>query len=282
MIENVFEHIVTASDGSVYHHTRTKANGEIYTRPSETHDQYEVYCLIDGEIDYVIEGRSYHAEPGDILLLGKEEVHQLRVDLSKDYERVVFHFDESILPRSYWEKGGFFARLETTGYLSRQLKSEQVKQTVIPLLIKNAMQVLENENYQQERLLAISILLIAEINKMNSQKAFTEPYSHISDPIRKSLSYISDQLSEKITVDEVSKMAGLNPNYFSRLFKREMGMGFGEYVITKKMYQARRYIFSGDTASEAALKVGYTNYSSFFQSYKKIFGESPSKGTKER
>lgn len=282
MIENIFEHAVTTSDGSVYHHTRTKANGSIYTRPSETHDQYEIFCLIDGGIDYVIEGQSYHGEPGDILLLGKEEVHQLKVNLQRDYERVVYHFDESILPRSYWEKGGFFSHLETTSYTSRQLKAKELQATRIPSLIEDTKNVLKEGNCQQERLLALSILILAEINQLNSATDFSEPAHHTSTPIRKTLTYISSNIGLKITIEEAGNLVGLSPSYLSRLFKAEMGMSFSDYVITKKMYQARRYMLFGDTAMEASLKVGYTNYSSFFHSYKRVFHDSPSKGTKER
>ena len=282
MIENLFENVVVTSDGSVYHHTRTLANGEIYRRPSETHDQFEVFCLIDGEIDYVIEGRSYRGEPGDILLLGKEEVHQLKVNLSKDYERVVYHFDESLLPASYWGKGEFFAHFETPTYLSRQLKRSQLEKTNIPFLIEKTKQVLREDNCQQERLVALSILLIAEINKMNPNTAFSEPVQHTSEPIRKVLTYISSHIGEKVSLIEAGNIAGLNPNYLSRLFKEELGMSFSEYVITKKMYQARRYMLFGDTAVEASLKVGYTNYSSFFQAYRKTFHSAPSSSSKER
>lgn len=49
--------------------------------------------------------------------------------------------------------------------------------------------------------------------------------------IERILSYIQKNLTRNISRSEISKALYLNPEYLSRLFKREMGIGLAEYLI---------------------------------------------------
>lgn len=37
------------------------------------HDFYEVYLFLGGKVDYSVEGRNYHLEPGDVLMISPLE-----------------------------------------------------------------------------------------------------------------------------------------------------------------------------------------------------------------
>ncbi|MCQ2742465.1 MAG: AraC family ligand binding domain-containing protein, partial [Bacilli bacterium] len=81
-MDNRFQKIFKSPNGSIFHHTMTPADGRILTRPFETHDQYEILYLINGKVSYQIEGRRYLLEPGDAIIVGIGELHNLIVDLS--------------------------------------------------------------------------------------------------------------------------------------------------------------------------------------------------------
>ncbi|MCR5545977.1 MAG: AraC family ligand binding domain-containing protein, partial [Lachnospiraceae bacterium] len=58
------------------------------------HDFYEVYYFISGNVDYLVENKTYHLHPGDLLLMSPLELHQpvFRED-SGIYERIVLWID---------------------------------------------------------------------------------------------------------------------------------------------------------------------------------------------
>ena len=90
------------------------------------------------------------------------------------------------------------------------------------------------------------------------------------------LQYIRSNLDKDIRRGDIAGLVFLNQNYVSRLFKNEMGISLKEYIIQEKMKSAQ-ILLKGThmSISMIATKVGYSNFSHFSQTYKKIMGVAP-------
>ena len=102
--------------------------------------------------------------------------------------------------------------------------------------------------------------------------------------IRRALSYIRRHYAEDISAEQVAGQIGKTPNYFSSIFKKEVGMAFREYLNRCRAEEARKMIETSDLLIyEIAERVGYKDYAYFSQVFKKITGESPTslRGRKE-
>ena len=55
------------------------------------HDFHKVLILLNGEADYIVEGRSYHLRPLDIVLVGAHCLHKPVVPYHSRYERIWMH-----------------------------------------------------------------------------------------------------------------------------------------------------------------------------------------------
>lgn len=94
--------------------------------------------------------------------------------------------------------------------------------------------------------------------------------------------YIRSHMDEDIKRDDIADTVHLNANYISVLFKNKTGMSLKEYIISEKMTLARNMVRETVLPiSVIAMKVGYTNFSHFSQSYKKINGVSPTEDREE-
>ncbi len=88
--------------------------------------------------------------------------------------------------------------------------------------------------------------------------------------------YIYDHLHEKITITDAANELGLSEGYLSRLFKKETGMNFGEYVTRKKIETARNMIdYSGYSLSQISNILAFTSQSYFVKVFKKYEGVTP-------
>lgn len=88
--------------------------------------------------------------------------------------------------------------------------------------------------------------------------------------------YIARNLSRNISRADVARAVHLNEAYFSKLFTRQTGGTFKDYLLQEKMRAACRMLKSSSlSVSIIASKVGYDNFSHFSQTFKKIIGESP-------
>ncbi len=88
--------------------------------------------------------------------------------------------------------------------------------------------------------------------------------------------YINERLTEDLTVFTLAEQFHVARNYFSRLFKKEMGEGCNEYITRKRIDIAKQYLgVSGLKTYEIAGKIGYHDTNYFSLAFKKNTGLSP-------
>jgi len=77
-------------------------------------------------------------------------------------------------------------------------------------------------------------------------------------------------------LEDIANMVGLNPVYFSVLFKKETGMNFSNYLINLRMEKAKNLLRStNDTMEAIADSVGYKDTRYFSQLFTKTVGIKP-------
>ena len=75
----------------------------------------------------------------------------------------------------------------------------------------------------------------------------------------------------------------MNPNYFNKVFKEQMGDTVNQFIIKEKMALAAQLLLEGNLKSYAiAESLGYDNYANFVNMFKKIYGKSPNTFQEER
>lgn len=60
--------------------------------------------------------------------------------------------------------------------------------------------------------------------------------------IQESVTYIQDHFKEKLTLEMTASRVFMNSKYFSRVFKKEMGVSFTEYIIQLRIQYACRLL----------------------------------------
>lgn len=110
-----------------------------------------------------------------------------------------------------------------------------------------------------------------KLDKQNTIKAKVNSRS-----IEKALKYIDSNYKNHISLMDVSKHIYLSHEYFSRLFKEEVGENFSTYLTIYRIKKAKELIKNTDMKiSQIALEVGYSNAGYFSKNYKKYTGISP-------
>ena len=97
-----------------------------------------------------------------------------------------------------------------------------------------------------------------------------------SPPIRDAIAYLHQHYPEKISLGMVARAVSFNPEYFSRLFTKEVGMNFSVFLNNLRMRQAVELLEHSDRkVYEIAEEVGYSSLSYFSTVFKKSFGQTP-------
>ena len=100
--------------------------------------------------------------------------------------------------------------------------------------------------------------------------------NNVNDTINIALKYIDDNISSELSRERIAKLLYLNPDYFSRLFKKRMGCSVGAYIRNRKLELAKEFLlYSNKSIGMIAYDVGYESMSYFSQIFKKYVGVTP-------
>ena len=264
-------------DAIYYHHYRTAAVGGEYLHPSEAHASHEMLLLLEGEISYVIEGETYTATQGDMIFVAPGEIHSIRINGSKPYERLVLLFDIDALQSMMRD-----LRVELEAF-SRDRRN---RLHIIPRALveeyglgKLLFEILECEDADKyKRLLILSKLLcfMIQTDKMIAQNKDRLAKPTSTDALVSCVTaYINEHIGEAIRLEDVAKHLFVSKSTLCHRFASVVHMTTMQYILLKKMHHAADLLQKGCSAMQAAALVGFDNYTTFFYNYKRLMGEAP-------
>ncbi len=96
-------------------------------------------------------------------------------------------------------------------------------------------------------------------------------------------SYIKNNLSADLRVDEICRKCNIGRTKLYRMFREECGIGVSQYITEKRLNNAQKLLKSTNlTITEISAQCGFCDYNYFSRVYKKRFGISPKPEQKNR
>lgn len=91
------------------------------------------------------------------------------------------------------------------------------------------------------------------------------------------IDFIKSNLHRKISIAELSKIAGMSSSHLGHLFKIETGLAPGQYLMRLRMSKARDLLKESRlSVKQIMFAVGFNDKSDFVRSFKKTYGLRPS------
>jgi len=88
--------------------------------------------------------------------------------------------------------------------------------------------------------------------------------------------YIEAALDGDLTLDALAAVAGMNPFYFARSFRRQFGESPHRFVLQRRIERAKRLLSETETPPvEIALACGFASQSHFAASFRRHVGVTP-------
>ncbi len=108
----------------------------------------------------------------------------------------------------------------------------------------------------------------------------TKPYS---DRMNDVVDYISANLDQKLTVDQLSDIANFSRFHFHRQFSTFMGISIYKFIQGLRLKKASYQLFyhRDIQITNIALEAGFENLESFSRAFKKYFSQTPSEFRKD-
>ena len=257
-------------------HLRDTAGQE---RDFHFHEFDKIVILISGSVNYMVEGTDYSLKPWDILLVRHHMIHKALRDVSVPYERIIIYLNSSYVER-FAPNGGLmdcFAAAEKRRFCLMRPDNGEIEK------LKDSLGRLDASISDTEfgaELMRGTLLaqLMVQLNRIMQRDSSREnTTAEQCGKISAALSYINENITGKLSVDELAAMCYLSRYHFMRLFKQQTGCTVHNYIRQKRLVLAARLIREGMSASSAAAECGFTDYSAFHRAFSQTFGVSPGK-----
>lgn len=231
--------------------------------PSHTHEFFEWSYIFEGEAVHIINGVEHHVKKGDLCILFPTDFHEVKVKTS--ISSMYFSFTEEVISSAILfdliqnKKESVYHLNEKEQLRYEQffgLLSETVKEKGNRKIIKNILECIVLD-------ILSKMDTLKDINKQNM-------------PIYRAILHIMGNFKSHLSLEEISREAGLSKNYFSSIFNKEMGMSVSTYISNVRLEFAKNLLTSTDmTITEICFESGFNSVAAFSKEYKKKYGISP-------
>lgn len=236
----------------------------VYDRYHGTLRRGTFLYIIQGEHDLLLNGVEYHAVRGQMFLMPYETWKAAFPNEPDVKQMCDAHFD-------------LFCSDTSVMKLLTEVHTIQVpeEERHIPHSF-----ILDIAKYQNASLLSDRLLHKALILHLLAYFigfiALTDSEIMQVNKMQPVISYIENNLEKKITIEKLSQIVRLHPNYFFRYFKNAMGVTPIEYINSLRVQRAKEILLSDVPIRSVAAQCGFQSEYYFSRFFREKMGMTPS------
>lgn len=243
------------------------------------HDFDKIIIFLSGKVTYVVEGKSYHLKPWDILLVRHHDIHKPIIDRDNVYERIVIWVKNEFIEQQHRKDCDLSTCFEES--LEKSFNLIRVRpslQSEIQTIISSLEDSLRSTEFGHDLLCDTYFLqLLVYINRVFLDSSFSQDESDLTynKQITELIKYINTHLGEDLSNETLAKKLFLSKYYLMHRFKKETGYTLHSYIEQKRLLHASELIKEGVPVMKAAQECGFKEYSTFLRAFKRNFHISP-------
>lgn len=255
-----------------------ETNLSAYT-PPHWHKAVELLLFVKGRVTCNFENSTLHAKPGSIYIINSHELHATKCTRNAVY--LVVHILPSVMCKYVpnFDQLNFSLAFDPEDQV-KAMAFEQLKAHLHEILRQTEETNLAYKLERQARLFALTAILVRHFSQPIATEERTLQRSDMTrlEPL---LEYIQLHHGEDLPLEEAAQTMGLNKEYFCRLFKKNMGVSYLQYVYQIRATAVCRELeTSEDTIGEIAERHGFRDPKMLNQYFREIYGCTPSEKRK--
>ena len=236
--------------------------------PRHFHERcYALGLMDEGGSDCLGDGESF-AAPGEICLLNPGQVHAGGATASRPVSYRMIFLDLPFLEGLIEEvSDGSRCGLECVSVVVRD-----------PAL-RRALDLLHGGLVQGEGGMALEGALVEAVARLLPYHSRPEPGHFRAGrercSVRLAREMLSDDLEQKLSLEQLARAVGLSRYHFLRVFKKETGLTPHIYRTAQRLEAAKKLLRRGMPPVETALATGFVDQSHFCNAFRRYYGATP-------
>ncbi len=230
--------------------------------PPHIHDELEIYLLIKGDVSFLVAGNLYKVQPYDVIISKPNEVHNCIRNSNSEHIHLCFWFT----PCSDF----LFADLLASG--SSLLHPLETDRALLDALCARFFALPDDHT---EPILEFSLCteLLAILHRALGSKGGVK--SMLPDTLKQILKEIDRDPGNCISVSALSEKYFISQSSLDRMFRKYLRTTPKTYLDSKRLAYSRILLTEGMSVTEASMRAGFPDCSSYIRLFKKRFGVTP-------
>lgn len=247
------------------------------TLPAHTHDYYEFYLFLEGDLDLEISGHARPLHPGDMVLVPPGVSHHALMHSSdRPYRRFVLWVSQEYVARLLKESPDYvflMQRAATSGrcyYHFHEAEFSSIQSRLIRLL-----EEFHSNRYGRNAAVYLALNdLLLYMNRIIYEREHPV-VSGSGDLMQEITLFIDEHLTEDLSLDVLANHVCLSKYYIAHYFKDNLGISIHQYITKKRLQSCSEAIAAGSDITRTFDEYGFRDYSSFYRMFRKEYGMSP-------
>ena len=249
-------------------------NVETRSSIAHYHPYYEFILVRRGSCEYCSGGARFLLHPDELLLISPGTVHaMLCPEASESYERLILQVDADFMAHVL-DSCALDVRKLPPLYI---LRAEDVCRWGLRELFEriNASATVPDAELREKLYLCQLGELMLMVRHVALSSRLVAP-SASSALISGVTAYILEHFQEpEMNVAVIARQFYVSREHLSRSFRSYTGESISHYITELRMQEFRYGLVSGKSVLSACMESGFSDYSSFVKSFRKLYGISP-------
>ena len=242
------------------------------------HDFFELLLPLTSSGNIFVNDQVYPLQRGMLYLIGENTLH--RTIANGFHSRYVLHINRKALKELSTAQTDFI-QFTKDPFRCAILEEKQLNALTeaFQSLSRNKNDGSFGSDLKQTISLVELLIQLAPVLKLSSagESVRNKDFLRIA-PI---LDYIQENLTEPLTLDQISGKFFISKHYLCRIFKSATGFSVMEYIIHSRVLRARQLLQEGISVQQAGELSGFSDNSHFIRTFGSLTGTSPGRYAKE-
>ena len=253
-------------------------NKDLAKVEAHSHNYYEFYFFVEGDVSMQIGKQTYHVRSGDLMLIPSHTPHRPIIHSSKSpYRRFVFWISKELCDH-------LSQRSSSYTYLIQHVEAHKdylfhMDPVAFNTLQSKMIRILEEmhaERFGKEEQISLYISdFLLHINRLTYEKTEPKPHSINTSLYSNLVEYIEQHLDDDLSLERLAEEFYVSKYHIAHVFKENVGLSIHQYITKKRLALCQEAIRAKMNITEVYHTYGFGDYSSFYRAFKKEFGISP-------
>lgn len=243
-----------------------------------THNYYEFYFFMGGEVAISISGTTYPLKPGDMILIPPYVKHHIELlNPEIPYQRIVFWLTDEYC-RQLMQVSSDYGYIMQHVSITKQYiyHYDVISFNAIKSKVFQILEEIHFDRFGKEAKISLCINdLLLHVNRSIYEQEHPATPKEEQSLYQNLISYIEGHLEEELSLDRLANEFFVSKYHVAHVFKENLGMSVHQYIVKKRLEQCKDAILSNEDIMNASLRCGFSDYSSFYRAFKKEYGTSP-------